>query len=257
MDDLAWLRLQIEWGADEALAADPIDRRLPVPSAPAPRNPALQPAPVTRLAPSPANRSPAATAALAQSLADQAQTPAALRAALLQFDGCALRTTATNLVFSDGAGTSGLVVIADVPGAAEDRAGLPFAGAAAVLLDQMLGSAGIDRAAGLSTSLLPWRPPGGRAPTDAETQACLPFLLRHLALARPRYALLVGSLTARILLPEAGRRLSGTLHAMTVAGLPQSLPTVALPSLAHIQVTPSAKRGAWADLLRLRRAIQR
>ena len=119
---------------------------------------------------------------------------------------CPLRTTATNLVFSDGAGQTGLVLVADVPGADEDRAGLPFAGAAAAFLDRMFASAGLDRAASLSTSLLPWRPPGGRPPTEQEVQICLPFLHRHLALLRPRYALLVGGLAARTLLPNTARR---------------------------------------------------
>jgi DNA polymerase len=249
MDDLDWLRLQLEWGADEALLDVPVDRRLARPAPPAaPFAPPRMPIPA-------ALPSTASAAARAQAAADAASTPEDLKAALAAFDGCALRTTATNLVFRDGAGGSGLVLIADVPGAAEDRTGLPFAGAAAALLDRMFASAGLDRAAALSTSLIPWRPPGGRQPTEAEIQLCLPFLLRHLALVRPRHAVVFGAIAARSLLPGTGRRARGVWHELAVPGLPNRIPTLAIPSPAHIQATPAAKRDAWADLLRLRRAI--
>ena len=167
-----------------------------------------------------------------------------------------LRATATNLVFSDGDPAASVMLIADVPGAAEDRAGLPFAGAAAAFLDSMLASAGLDRAAMLATSLLPWRPPGDRKPAETEVQLCLPFLLRHIELAgaRPhppvrqpgranvaacRYAPVQGGL--------AGDRRRRRLAAKVAC--------LAFPSVLHIQATLAAKRDAWANLLRLRRAM--
>ena len=251
MDELAWLRLQLEWGADEALADHPLDRRMlgeaasPVPPpAVRERPPASQPAVGVN------------AMARAQALAAAADSPEALRVALAAFDGCPLRTTATSLVFSEGTGQTGLVLVADVPGAAEDRAGLPFAGAVAAFLDCMLASAGLDRASSLSTSLMPWRPPGGRPPTEQEVQICLPFLQRHLALRQPRFALLLGGLAARALLPEGARRPRQGWQSMTLPGVDQPVPTLALPNIRHIQATPAAKRDAWADLLRLRRAME-
>ncbi len=248
MDALAWLRLQLEWGADEALADHPLDRRVTVPAAPTVALP-VPPA-------APAGHAVARAQVRATALAAAAGSPQALRAALASFDGCPLRTTATNLVFSDGTGRSGLVLVADVPGAAEDRAGLPFAGTAAAFLDRMFTSAGLDRAAGLSTSLLPWRPPGGRPPTEPEVQVCLPFLQRHLALLQPRFVLLVGGLAARTLLPGVARRPRSGWQQMTLPGVANPLPTLLFAGLAHLQATPAAKRDAWADLLRLRRAME-
>ena len=247
MDDLAWLTLQVEWGADEALDDRPLDRRAASTPAAAPR-PALggpQPLPLG-----------AGGVAQAQALAAAASNPAELRAALAGFDGCALRATATNLVFSDGDPAASVVLVADVPGAAEDRAGIPFAGTAGAFLDRMLASAGLDRASFLSTSLLPWRPPGDRKPADTEVQLCLPFLLRHLELLRPRRLVLLGGLATRTLLAGGGRRVRGQWHDLSVPGLAAPVPALALPSPAHIQATPSAKRDAWADLLRLRRALE-
>ena len=247
MDDLAWLMLQVEWGADEALGDRPLDRRAASTPAAAPRATRGRPQSLT---------TSAGGVAQAQALAAAASSPAELRAALAGFDACALRATATNLVFSDGDPAASVILIADVPGGAEDRAGTPFAGPAGAFLDRMLASAGLDRASFLSTSLLPWRPPGDRKPADSEVQLCLPFLLRHLELLRPRRIVLLGGLAARTLLAGSGRRTRGQWHDLNVPGLAVPVPALALPSPAHIQQTPSAKRDAWADLLRLRRAVE-
>jgi uracil-DNA glycosylase family 4 len=249
MDDLGWLRLQLEWGADEALAEQPIDRRhAPVPVLPPPAR--LSPAP-------PPQALPIAGGALAraQALAASAHTPAALRDALSGFDGCALRTTATSLVFSEGDPAARLVLIADVPGPAEDRSGHPFAGPAAQFLDRMFASAGLDRSATLAMSLLPWRPPGDRKPADSEIQLCLPFLLRHLQLVAPRRVVVFGAVAARTLFAGEARRLRTGWQSLSVPGLNEAFPTLVCSSVLHIQSTPAAKRDAWANLVRLRRTL--
>ena len=250
MDDLAWLRLQIEWGADEALDDRPMDRRRAVvlPNAAPSRS---IPVPLPALLPGGAS-----ALGRAQALAAAAQSPAELREALAGFDGCALRATATNLVFSDGDPAARTVLVVDVPGSAEDRAGIPFAGTAAHFLDKMFASAGLDRASFLATSLLPWRPPGDRKPTDGEIQLCLPFLLRHLTLLAPAQILLFGNLTARTLLPGDTRRIRPGWQDLSVSGLPAPIPALAFPSVMHIQATPAAKREAWANILKLRRRLE-
>ena len=252
MDDLGWLKLQLEWGADEALAEHPIDRRNAPASIPAPVLP-----PPARPGPAPLPSLPSAGGALAraQALASSAQTPSALRDALAEFDGCALRTTATSLVFSEGDPAARLVLIADVPGPAEDRSGQPFSGPAAQFLDRMFASVGLDRSATLAMSLLPWRPPGDRKPADSEIQLCLPFLLRHLALVAPRRIMVFGAIAARTLFPGEARRLRTGWQSLEVSGLSKALPTLVCSSVLHIQATPAAKRDAWANLVRLRRAL--
>ncbi len=247
MDALAALRLQIEWGADEALDDTPLNRLQAEPaSLPAPK-PAARAEPGPRLAP----------AALAQATAEAANTIEALRQALASFTACPLAATATNLVFADGNPAAGVVVVGEVPGAEEDLAGRPFQGPAGQLLDRMFASIGLSRTDVLLTSLIPWRPPGGRPPTDAEVQICAPFLWRHLTLLRPRLVVAAGTLPARLLTGRTDtiRKLRGRWVQLSVPGLPAPIPLLPMFGPAALLATPACKREAWADLIALSRAL--
>jgi DNA polymerase len=254
MDALAALRLQIEWGADEALAEAPVDRLAARPAQPplpavAPRaSPKVQPRPV-QVQPAPVLR--------AQEVAAGAHTIEELRDALARFDGCALAATATNLVFADGNPESGLMLVGEGPGAEEDRAGKPFVGPSGQLLDRMLASIGLDRTKYLITNLIPWRPPGNRNPTDSEVLICLPFLQRHIALVRPRRLVLLGALASRALLGgSAGiTKLRGKWTAAEIPGLDAPVPALPMLHPAYLLRSPGAKREAWADLVLLRRTL--
>ena len=242
MDILAALKLQIEWGADEALDDAPIDRTA---VAAPPAVAAAQAAP----RPGPAGQAQAASAG--------ANTIEALRQALAAFTLCPLAATATSLVFADGNPMAGLVVVGEVPGAEEDLAGRPFAGPAGQLLDRMFASIGLSRADMLLTSLVPWRPPGGRPPTDAEVQMCAPFLWRHLTLLRPRLVVALGTLPARTLTgrDETIRRLRGRWVQVRVPGLPQAIPVLPMFNPLHVLNTAGARKDTWTDLVALRKAL--
>jgi DNA polymerase len=246
MDDLAALRLMIEWGADEALEEAPIDRTKAA-EAPIQLRPALPPTPA-RVGP----------AGRAQAVADSVNTIEALRAALEIFSDCPLATTATNLVFADGKAESGLVLIGEAPGAEEDIAGLPLVGPAGKLLDRMFASAGLSRETNMRiTTLIPWRPPGNRPPTDTEIATCLPFLLRHLTLLRPKLIVTLGALSTRALTgrEDGIRRLRGRWQSVTVPGLPDPIPTLPMLHPSYILRMPAAKRDAWTDIIALRRKL--
>lgn len=274
---LAVLRLQAEWGADDALEDAPRDRfaaqpeaqrraadgqdaarRVGDPGAPAdegaaalPRARASRPDTTPRpAAPLPPDASRAAA------LAAAADSLEALREVIAAFDGSALRDTATNLVFADGVAGAPTMLIGEAPGAEEDRLGRPFVGASGQLLDRMLASAGLSRARDIYVSnILPWRPPGNRTPTDAEIALFLPFIRRHIALARPVRVLLLGGVAAKALLgaKEGITRLRGRWTQLP----PESGGLPALPTLhpAYLLRTPAAKRDAWTDLILLRRAL--
>ena len=255
MDDVAALRLHYEWGADEALLDAPQDRRVFAPPPPAPAQ-AAAPAPRPAARPAPLTAGPAE----AEKLAAACQSLEALQATLQNFTGCALRDTATQLVFADGAEDARLVIIGEAPGAEEDRAGRPFVGAAGQLLDKMLASIGLDRSKVRIINTVPWRPPGNRTPSDSEIALCLPFLHRQIALIRPLALLTLGAVATKALLPEAGasgiRRLRGTWREVPVAGLESPLPCLPSYHPAYLLRTPMAKSESWQDLLRLREWLE-
>src|ERR1043166_9514684 len=191
---LAW---QVEAGADEAIEAAPIDRYKsstaipqtaalpkafapPLKSAPAQLSeapfatPVLKPA-LVRAATMPAPARPAApgpagspAAAGARELANAATSLEELVEALAAFDGCALKKTATNLVFGDGNPAARVMFVGEAPGADEDRAGKPFVGVSGQLLDRMVGWIGLDRTKFYITNIIYWRPPGNRQPSSDE-----------------------------------------------------------------------------------------
>lgn len=252
MDILAALKLQIEWGADEALEDVPVDRTAPV-------MPAARPKPIAA-PPKPAALPRTALASRAQAVADSANTIEALRQALASFTECPLATTATNLVFSDGVAKSGLVLVGEAPGAEEDLAGLPFVGASGQLLDRMLASVGLSRTRDLLiTNLIPWRPPGNRPPTETEINTCLPFLLRHLTLLRPRLIVTLGASATRGLTgrDDGIRRLRGRWQSVPIPGLPDPVPTLPMLHPAYLLRTPGAKKDAWTDMIALRRRLDK
>ena len=275
MDALALLRLQIEWGADEALDDSPVDRLHPVAPMPAPLAPARPAAPPPRAQPPaagaasgvPTPGSPPATgmaapaaprgtaAERAVAAAGMAGSIAALCTAIAAFDGCALRDTATRPVLPQGDPAPGLLLIGDPPGADEDRAGLPFAGEGGALLDRMLASIGLQRDGLLLAPLIPWRPPGGRLPSAGELAVCLPFLHRLIVLAAPRCIVLLGPLAARMLLDGKRRRPGAGWTELGVPGLATPVPALALPSPGMLATTPALRRDTWADLRRLKRAL--
>jgi len=253
-DALALLRLQIEWGADEALEQEPLDRLRQVAAAepaPRPRIPAavaIQTADQPRLTP----------AHQAVALAGRAETLDALRENLASFDGCALRDTASNLIFAEGDPSSTTLIIGEPPGREEDRGGHPFAGPDGVLLDQMLASIGLDRRQLMLTPLLPWRPPGGRPPNAAEIALCLPFLHRLIMIVNPRRLVLFGGTAARALISPSRtrRRQDPEWVDCRIPGLQNPLPSLTLPSLAEMQKTLPLRRLAWIGLRLLKRAIE-
>jgi uracil-DNA glycosylase family 4 len=250
MDAYAALKLQIEWGADEALDDAPIDRLRPAPSRPVavPERPSPPPAQATPTSPrgAPAERATQAAAA--------ATTLDALRDAIAAFDGSPLRDTATNLVFAGGAATSGLLFVGEAPNADADRSGDPFAGPTGSYLELMLRSIGLDRDNMALTPLIPWRPPGDRPPSPNEIATCLPFLHRLIILMAPRRIVALGPLPARTLLGVATLRQQGVpaWRATAIPGLHESIATLLMPSPAILLRSPQQRRIAWAALRFLR-----
>ncbi|HET9148906.1 MAG TPA: uracil-DNA glycosylase [Alphaproteobacteria bacterium] len=274
---LALLAWQVAAGAEDAIGEAPVDRlgRKPPTSGPAIAPPGAQPASnrpePPRQVPPPA---PPPRAALAPSvvprpapigsdgangpqLAEAATTFEELRAALAGFEGCALKKTATNLVFSDGNPEARLMLIGEAPGADEDRIGRPFVGVSGQLLDRMLAAIGYDRTNALISNVLFWRPPGNRTPTPSEIAACLPFIERMIEIVDPTVLVLVGGIAAKTMLArsEGIMKLRGRWLEFQTARMSRPVPTIATFHPAYLLRSPGQKRFAWQDFLAIRRKL--
>lgn len=247
-DALALLRLHVEWGADEAILPRPVNRLAPPPA----------PAGAPAAPPAPARAGGPRAVAAGPHPAEAAESLAALAAAVEAYAGCALKETATRTVWAEGPERPGWLIIGDPPGDAEDREGRPFRGPGGAVLERALAGLGLARAAVLLAPLIPWRPPGGRPPSDAELAQCLPFLRRLIALAAPRGVLLCGALPARWLLPGGSlatlRRVRGKWQDLPVPGVEQPFRALATHSPALLRGA-AERREFWADLRLMRRTI--
>lgn len=252
-DAAALLRWYHEVGVTDAVAETPTDLTF----AAKPR-PTADPPPDTpsRGAP-PATLGSAAASADARSLAATATTLSELETALRLFEGCALKRTATNLVFADGNPEAAVMVLGEAPGEEEDRQGRPFVGRAGQLLDRMLAAIGLDRSTVYISNIVTWRPPGNRKPNSGEIAVCLPFAERHIALKAPRILVLAGATAAQAILgtTEGITRLRGRWFEHSVPDLAAPIPSVCMLHPAYLLRAPAAKRDAWRDLLALRERL--
>ena len=249
----ALLEWQMEMGVDEAILDAPVDRFA--------TEAALKAAHVARLEERPAAPARAAApvpvqdvdpVAEARALATAAEDLGSLRAALGGFEHCALKQGARNLVFSDGTPGARVMLVGEAPGRDEDMQGKPFVGKAGQLLDQMLAAVGLSRESGVYiTNVLPWRPPQNRDPKLEEIAMMLPFLHRHIALAKPDLLVVMGNTSAQALLGRRGiTRLRGQ---WTEAAQRPALPMLHPEQLLR---NPAAKREAWADMLALQARLR-
>ena len=182
-----------------------------------------------------------------------------LRSAMAEFDGCALKRTATQLVFADGVPGSRLMFVGEAPGGDEDRIGRPFVGRAGQLLDRMLGAIGLDRRSVYIANVVPWRPPGNRTPTLQETQACLPFIRRQIDLADPEFLVCLGGSAVQTLLGVQGgiTRVAGLMVRLTRAKSGRPIRALAMFHPAYLLRQPAQKRLAWADMRALADALNK
>lgn len=262
------LAFYLEAGVDCALAEEPVDRLAEpdaMPAASQPAQPKLaQPRPALRNAPA-APAIPAARADVAQApeaaiqsareAARTAPTLEALRSLMETFDGCALKHTATRLVFADGNPQARLMFVGEAPGRDEDIEGLPFVGRSGKLLDRMIAAIGLDRSSVYIANVIPWRPPGNRTPTPQETQICLPFIQRQIELVNPDVLVTLGNPSTQTLLSTRdgimrtrGRWFDYDTGTRTIRALPTFHP-------AYLLRSPSYKRMSWQDLRAIAKAL--
>ena len=195
----------------------------------------------------------------ARNLADKSNTIEELKKNLDSFDGCLLKKTATNTVFSDGQSNASIMLIGEAPGANEDLEGRPFCGESGKLLDSIFLSIDICRTKNLYiTNSIFWRPPGNRKPTDQELQCCAPFLEKHIALINPKLLILAGSTALAAVLVDNGplSKQRGKIFHYKNRYLKNNIDTVVIFHPSYLLRQPSQKKAAWQDMLFIKKLLE-
>jgi uracil-DNA glycosylase len=113
---------------------------------------------------------------------------------------CPLGATRTNLVIGAGDERAEIMFVGEAPGFHEDKQGIPFVGPAGQLLDQLLGSIGLERDQVYIANTLKCRPPENRDPQPQELATCTPFLFKQIGLIKPRIICTLGNHATKTLL---------------------------------------------------------
>lgn len=179
-----------------------------------------------------------------------------LKSAVENFEGCALKHTASKTVFGDGNPQAKLLLIGEAPGADEDRVGIPFVGRSGQLLDKMMASIGYNREKYYICNILPWRPPGNRTPLDSEVAVCLPFLKKQIDLVDPDFIFILGGSAANSLLnmAETISKMRGHWYEYQKTN-GKTAKVLASFHPAYLLRSSGQKSKAWSDVLRLKKAI--
>src|SRR5689334_24019334 len=137
-----------------------------------------------------------------------------LRSEAATCEACDLYQLGTQTVFGEGPDGADLMLMGEVPGDQEDKAGHPFVGPAGKLLDRALVEAGIDRGNVYVTNAVKhfkWERGEKSArrihkkPNDAEIRACHPWLSEEIRLVRPEVIVCLGATAAQAIMGKSFR----------------------------------------------------
>ena len=155
----------------------------------------------------------------------------------------------SQVVNSVGNFNADLMFVGEAPGADEDRLGEPFVGRAGQLLTDIIEKGlGIPRKDVFIGNINRCRPPGNRAPEPDESVVCKPFLLREVAVVRPKVIVVLGATAAQNLLETKTpiSKMRGKFHDyLGVKVMPTFHP-------AYLLRDPHKKREVWEDIKMVR-----
>jgi len=160
------------------------------------------------------------------------------------------------IVFGVGDPEADLMFVGEGPGADEDEQGKPFVGRAGQLLNNMIKAMGITREQVYIANIVKCRPPGNRTPEREECETCSPFLMRQIAVVKPKVIVALGATAAKTLLAmnSSMAQLRGRFYDFKPAGVRSDDPNWTACKLAvtyhpaFLLRDPRQKGEAWKDL---------
>lgn len=183
-----------------------------------------------------------------EKLPDPVETIESIRADIGSCTRCPLHTGRTQVVHSSGNFQADLMFVGEAPGADEDEQGFPFVGRAGQLLTKIIEGIGMKREDVFIGNINRCRPPGNRQPTLPEAETCRPFLLREIAVVRPKVIVVMGNTALHNLLEtKIGiTKLRGEFQDyFGVRVMPTFHP-------AYLLRDPRKKREVWEDMKKVR-----
>jgi DNA polymerase len=160
------------------------------------------------------------------------------------------------IVFGVGNPKTELMFIGEAPGADEDQQGEPFVGRAGQLLTNMIKAMGLSREQVYIANIIKCRPPGNRTPEREECETCSPFLMRQIAVIKPKVIVALGAVAAKTLLAmnSSMAQLRGQWYDFRPSGVRSNDPNWDGCKLAvtyhpaFLLRDPRQKGEAWKDL---------
>ena len=160
------------------------------------------------------------------------------------------------IVFGVGNPHADLMFVGEGPGADEDMQGEPFVGRAGQLLNNMIKAMGIRREDVYIANVVKCRPPGNRTPERDECDTCSPFLMRQIAVIKPKVVVALGAVAAKNLLAmnASMAELRGRFYDFMPSGARSNDPNWQGAKLAvtyhpaFLLRDPRQKGEAWKDL---------
>ncbi len=185
---------------------------------------------------------------MTETLPEATETLEDIRAYIGNCIRCTLCESRTKIVHSEGNRQADLLFIGEAPGANEDAEGRPFVGKAGQLLNKIIESIGLKREDVFIGNVNRCRPPQNRQPTPIEAATCRPFLLREIAVVRPKVIVVLGNTaTQNLLATKVGiTKIRGEFQDyFGVKVMPTFHP-------AYLLRDPSKKREVWEDMKKVR-----
>jgi len=192
-----------------------------------------------------------------QNVSDPVQALKIIREDLGDCTRCVLHKQGRKqIVFGVGNPKAELMFVGEGPGADEDAQGEPFVGRAGQLLNNMIKAMGIERKDVYIANIVKCRPPGNRTPEREECETCSPFLMRQIAVIKPKVIVALGAVAAKTLLAmnSSMMQLRGRFYDFRPAGVRSNdsqwdgckLAVTYHP--AFLLRDPRQKGEAWKDL---------
>jgi DNA polymerase len=164
---------------------------------------------------------------------------------------CGLSKTRTQTVFGEGDPDAPILFIGEGPGKDEDASGRPFVGRAGQKLNDMIGAMGMKREDVFICNIVKCRAyltdiGKDRPPSEDETTACTPYLVRQVEIVRPKVIVTLGLPSTRYLLKskDSMTRMRGNWFAWRgIKVMPTWHPAYVLRNY-----TEQTRREVWDDL---------